>query len=361
MTAQDFRLAFAAFLGAATLCAIVTVATITSACQSARVGFGGDQGSERRRENGLVVARPQDGLSHPVNTGRHTGGKLTDLYAARARVAGGSPGFASSSAQIAGSFQPDTKEARHEEVTQLNPPTDINPRQHQTLQEKSTDGERVASAPKAINRAADRASNSATRAPRLVGLVNAGRDLGAMRPSHQSVTLGRDRDFANEARGDHDGGNPRRPSVSRSQGVRSVPAPVASPAGFGDPGRGHLPSSRTIERLVAACELCVVPIGIGMRLIARESGFRQVDSRGRLLVSSSGAVGIGQIKPSSAAEVSPTLDVRDEWQNLVASMCYLSSRRGTWREKVLAYRVGASGIRTAAAHAYASHVMGAAQ
>ena len=143
-------------------------------------------------------------------------------------------------------------------------------------------------------------------------------------------------------------------SMAHAQGERPEPGLAASPGGRA----GAYPSSRTIERVIASCGVCGVPVGIGMRLVARESGFRQFDSRGRLLVSSAGAVGIGQIKPSSAAEVSPTLDIRDEWQNLVASMCYLSSRRGTWREKVLAYRVGASGIRTAAAHAYASHVMG---
>jgi len=118
-----------------------------------------------------------------------------------------------------------------------------------------------------------------------------------------------------------------------------------------------LASQATIERAISAAGLCGVPAGIGLRLFARESGLRQFDSRGRLLVSRSGAIGIGQIKPSSAAEVSPTLDVRDEWQNMVASMCYLSSRRGTWREKVLSYNVGASGLRTAAAHAYADSIL----
>lgn len=116
--------------------------------------------------------------------------------------------------------------------------------------------------------------------------------------------------------------------------------------------------AQTVNRAIAAAGLCGVPAGIGLRLFARESGLRQFDSRGRLLVSTSGAIGIGQIKPSSAAEVSPTLDVTDEWQNMVAAMCYLSSRRGTWREKVLSYRVGAAGIRTASTHAYADAILG---
>lgn len=246
-----FALDFAAFLGSATLCALVSVATITSACQSARVVSGSGKVSQARA-NGLE-SRPQDGLGQPVNTGRHIGGKRLDLHRATRGVAGSSPDFERSSS-----------------------------------------------------------------------------------PLHNVVALG-------EA------------GMASARGVHHEPGLAASPGGRA----GAYPSSRTIERVIAACGVCGVPVGIGMRLVARESGFRQVDSRGRLLVSSAGAVGIGQIKPSSAAEVSPTLDVRgDEWQNLVASMCYLSSRRGTWREKVLAYRVGASGIRTAAAHAYASHVMG---
>lgn len=157
---------------------------------------------------------------------------------------------------------------------------------------------------------------------------------------------------------------PSYPGVARSQGVRLASeretrvVHLSAPGVVAETAPGPFPSPATVERAISAAGLCGVPAGIGLRLFARESGFRQFDARGRLLVSSSGAAGIGQIKPSSAAEVSPTLDVRDEWQNMVASMCYLSSRRGTWREKVLAYRVGASGVRTAAVHAYASTVIG---
>jgi len=138
------------------------------------------------------------------------------------------------------------------------------------------------------------------------------------------------------------------------------PSRDAHPArpSFVNPTAGNVERrAQTVNRAISAAGLCGVPTGIGLRLFARESGLRQFDARGRLLVSASGAVGVGQIKPSSAAEVSPTLDVRDEWQNMVASMCYLSSRRGTWREKVLAYRVGASGVRTPAAHAYADVIL----
>ncbi len=98
MTAQDFRLAFAAFLGAATLCATLTVATLTSACQSAR-GVSGSGKVSQARDNGLS-SRPQDGLRQAVNTPPHTGGKRSDLYAATARVAGSSPDFERSSSPL---------------------------------------------------------------------------------------------------------------------------------------------------------------------------------------------------------------------------------------------------------------------
>lgn len=156
---------------------------------------------------------------------------------------------------------------------------------------------------------------------------------------------------------------PVEPGPRSEHGAPALPlgpsrdAHPASPS-FVKPHAGNVERrAQTVNRAIAAAGLCGVPAGIGLRLFAHESGFRQFDSSGRLLISSSGAVGVGQIKPSSAAEVSRTLDVRDEWQNMVASMCYLSSRRGTWREKVLAYRVGASGVRTAAAHAYADVIL----
>jgi hypothetical protein len=48
------------------------------------------------------------------------------------------------------------------------------------------------------------------------------------------------------------------------------------------------------------------------------------------------------IKPSSAAEVSPTLDVRDEWQNMVASMCYIILLCGLpgWEGRLISARKG---------------------
>jgi len=114
-----------------------------------------------------------------------------------------------------------------------------------------------------------------------------------------------------------------------------------------------------IEDIVTQAGLCGVSPGIGIRLVATESGFRQFDKHGKPLRSHSGAIGLTQIKLASAREISPTLDI--EWNptdNLKAGFCYLSSRKGTWREKVLSYRLGESRkVTTAEAHAYADAIL----
>ena len=253
------------------------------------------------------------------------------------------------------------KEASHEEVA-LFPmmPADMN-----LLQEKSTDGERVASAPKAINRAADRAFNSATRAPRLVGLVNAGRDLGAMRPSHLRVTLGRDRDFEREsptpyritrsARPVRDGGGAApsyTPQVALSRGVHHEPGLAASPGGRAG---AYLRFARV------AAHLCGVDEPILFEMISRESEWRQVGADGRTLRSRSGALGLTQIKASTARDVSPSLDPHDAAQNLIAGACYLRQqfdRFGSWRKALHAYHAGPwRRTTTRATLAYASDII----
>lgn len=83
-----FPLHFAAFVGSASAMALVLVAGISFACQSARVGQGSDKGLKMWNS---TASRPQDGLSHPVNTGRPTGGKPVDLRRATREVAAGSP------------------------------------------------------------------------------------------------------------------------------------------------------------------------------------------------------------------------------------------------------------------------------
>jgi soluble lytic murein transglycosylase-like protein len=115
-----------------------------------------------------------------------------------------------------------------------------------------------------------------------------------------------------------------------------------------------------IRDIVSQAGLCGVGAGIAIRLVARESGFRQFDKDGKPLRSHSGAIGLTQIKPSSALEISPTLDV--EWNptdNLKAGFCLLSKYRrgGDWKTALIRYRLGPHAVRTPAAVAYANTIL----
>lgn len=125
-------------------------------------------------------------------------------------------------------------------------------------------------------------------------------------------------------------------------------------------GSNYGPTSRPALRQMAsdAAELCGVPVALFHALIERESSWRPH------VVSRSGAVGLAQVKPSTARGVSPTLDVREPWQNLVAGACYLRQqfdRFGTWRKALHAYRLGPAAVVTRTAREYASDIMGSAQ
>jgi len=128
---------------------------------------------------------------------------------------------------------------------------------------------------------------------------------------------------------------------------------------FSKPSAGSgttIPALRTLA--TNAADLCGVPAALFHSLIERESSWRPS------VVSRSGAVGLAQVKPSTAREVSPTLDVSDPWQNLVAGACYLRrqfDRFGTWRAALHAYRLGPSAVVTRTAREYASDIMGGAQ
>lgn len=120
-----------------------------------------------------------------------------------------------------------------------------------------------------------------------------------------------------------------------AQGVRSERVTVR--------GRRFLevaqrPASRSLPQMAdAAALLCGVPAPLFRDLIARESSWG-VDA-----VSAAGAVGLAQVMPRSARDVSPTLDVRDPWQNLVAGACLLRQYRdrfGSWRVALHAYHGG---------------------
>lgn len=121
------------------------------------------------------------------------------------------------------------------------------------------------------------------------------------------------------------------------------------------------PAFESLARSAAA--LCGVPAPILFALIERESSWRQTH-QGRTLRSSSGALGLTQIKPGSAREISPTLDPHTAWGNLLAGACYLSKhRRGaSWGVALLRYRLGPYHRRsTLAARAYVADIIGGAE
>lgn len=117
------------------------------------------------------------------------------------------------------------------------------------------------------------------------------------------------------------------------------------------------PGTVSVEDILAAGGLCGVPGSVAVRIAARESGMRQFDKRGRLLRSKSGAVGVLQVKPIAAREVSKTLHIERTWDNLIAGFCYLSSRKGDWPQKIRSYRAGSRGKATPEVEAYVATIM----
>lgn len=274
MTVSRFRVDFTAFILAAVSCAGALVALISFACQTARISAG-DHGSEVRV---MHSPRPQDGLSHPVKTDRHTGGKPVSLPPAKGGALAGSPGSAD------------------------YVPVSIR-------------------RPRGSDPALPPRCECCSRKLQVAG------------------------------------------SVERSQqGVRSVPARKIGPAfrslaGPWEAEPGSLPHLRALATNAAG--LCGVPVALFHALIERESSWRPD------VVSSAGAVGLAQVKPSTARGVSPGLDVRDPWQNLLAGACYLRQqydRFGTWRKALHAYRLGPNALVTRTAREYATDIItGSAQ
>lgn len=99
----------------------------------------------------------------------------------------------------------------------------------------------------------------------------------------------------------------------------------------------------TLQQMAeGAAHLCGVDKGRFFRLIDMESHW-DVNA-----VSSSGAIGLAQIKPSTLRHVSPTLDPNKPWDRLVGAACYLrqmydreqGSDRERWHKALLSYRYG---------------------
>lgn len=143
----------------------------------------------------------------------------------------------------------------------------------------------------------------------------------------------------------------REPGASAGDDRRSLGSPFAGQTGH------HL---QTLAG--AAASLCGIDPALFWSLILRESSGRHWDAQGRVLRSSSNALGMGQIKASTARGVSPHLDPLQPWDNAVASACYLRQqfdRFGTWRKALHAYHRGpnARGKTPQASHDYASDVI----
>jgi len=148
-----------------------------------------------------------------------------------------------------------------------------------------------------------------------------------------------------------------KPSEITYRGV--LLGPESSAAGI-KPGR-HLQAFAS-----AAAHLCAVPEPILFALISVESSWRQTDKAGGTLRSRSGALGLTQIKPSTAREVSATLDPHQASQNAIAGACYLRQqydRFGSWGIALKAYRVGPNSpaLHDRTARDYSTAILGGAQ
>lgn len=136
-----------------------------------------------------------------------------------------------------------------------------------------------------------------------------------------------------------------------------VPPPLWT---TGKHGRKHtetrVPSRPDLRTLAtSAAHLCGVPVAIFHALIHRESSWRP------WVVSSSGAVGLGQIKPSTLRDIDPRLNAWEPWDNLIGSACYLRQqfdRFGTWRKALHAYHGGPNRrVTVQATHDYAQDII----
>jgi len=136
------------------------------------------------------------------------------------------------------------------------------------------------------------------------------------------------------------------------------------------PAGGGSPSAAGSYRIMArnARRLCGITsredVRRFYRLIERESGWRHYEPDGKVLRSSSGALGLGQVKPSTALAFAPS-DIREPFGNLLVSACLFQSyyqKRGNWRDAVLDYRLGPyRKVTTMAARAYSNTILGGAQ
>lgn len=115
------------------------------------------------------------------------------------------------------------------------------------------------------------------------------------------------------------------------------------------------------EMIVNAANLCGVAPGLWFRVVARESGMRQWDKAGRTLRSTSGALGLAQVKPRTARGISKTLNPHLPWDNLLLGACYyrqmLDRFGGDQHRALVAYHNGPNGGMAAKGVQYADSIM----
>lgn len=120
----------------------------------------------------------------------------------------------------------------------------------------------------------------------------------------------------------------------------------------------------TVQSLsVPAADLCGLDRDLFWRLLLRESGGRHYADDGSVLRSTAGAIGAAQVKPSTARDLDPRVDIEDPWQNLVIGAClfrqFIDERGGDVRAALHDYHAGRWRKRTTTAtRNYASDVMG---
>ena len=132
----------------------------------------------------------------------------------------------------------------------------------------------------------------------------------------------------------------------------------------GETRRAGVATGHHLQALAnAAAGLCGIDPALFWSLILRESSGRHWDAQWNVLRSSSSALGLGQIKASTARGVSPHLDPFQPWDNAVASACYFRSMldryRGDVRRALHAYHRGpnAKGATPKASRDYAAQIM----
>lgn len=147
--------------------------------------------------------------------------------------------------------------------------------------------------------------------------------------------------------------SPARMQTYETPTIQTFPTPTTSRKG----GTKYVLTNREVSNAVAG--LCGVDSGLLWSLAMRESSGRHYDSRGRVLRSRSGALGMFQVKPGTAAGLG--LSAHDRWENALAGACYyrqmLDRFSGDPHRALVAYHRGPNGGTSAASREYADDIL----